>query len=195
MATKEIWREVDGYEGLYQVSNFGRVKSLPRATTSGKILKIQINPKNKYCYVGLCRDNKKASKRVHILVANAFLGTNPNKLQVNHKDGNKANNKVSNLEYCTQSENMKHAYLIGLEKRKGLQVIDLDTLKIYPTATETARAIFGKNGGGEMIARVCRGERSHYRNKRFAFYSDYLYGCIPKYKGKCKKGASVKLWR
>lgn len=98
MATNEIWRDVVGYEGLYQVSNLGRVKSLPRATTKGKTLKIQINPENKYCYVGLCRDNKKATKRVHVLVANAFLGVNLNKLQVNHIDGNKANNNVKNLE-------------------------------------------------------------------------------------------------
>lgn len=195
MPTNEIWKDIVGYEGLYQVSNLGRVKSLPRATTNGKILKVQVNRLNKYCYVALCRDNKKMFKRVHILVANAFLGANPNKLQVNHIDGNKENNNVYNLEYCTQSENMKHAYLTGLEKPKGLQVIDLDTLEIYPTATETARAIFGINNAGEMVTRVCRGKRSHYRGKHFAFYSDYVCGCIPKFKGKHKKGVSKTLWR
>ena len=195
MAINEIWRDVVGYEGLYQVSNLGRVKSLPRATTKGKTLRIHINNRNKYCYVCLCDNNKKAQKRVHVLVANAFLGDNPNKLQVNHIDGNKTNNHITNLEYCTQSENMQHAYLMGLEKPKGLQVIDLDTLKVYPTATETARVLFNKDAGGEMILRVCRGERSHYRNRHFAFYGDYLYGCIPEFKGKRKKGASVTLWR
>ena len=195
MAINEIWRDVVGYEGLYQVSNLGRVKSLPRTTTKGKTLKIQVNSINKYCYVCLCRDNKKSQKRVHILVANAFLGDNPNKLQVNHIDGDKTNNTTTNLEYCTQSENMKHAYLMGLEKPKGLSVIDLDTLIVYPSAIEIMRTLFNKNGRSEKILKVCRGERSHYRNKHFAFYVDYLNKCIPKFKGKHKKGASKKLWR
>lgn len=192
---QEKWLDVVGYEGLYQVSDHGRVRSLPRATTSGRVLRIQVNAKNKYCYVCLSKNNKQANKRVHVLVANAFLGANTDGLQVNHIDGNKQNNNAVNLEYCTQSQNMVHAFAIGLEKPRGLYVIDLDTLKVYQSATETARELFGVMRGGEMVARVCRGERSHYRNRHFAFYDDYLNQCIPKYKGAHKKAASVTLWR
>ena len=195
METKEKWLDVVGYEGLYQVSNFGRVKSLPRETTSGRVLKPHINKRNGYVYITLSRENKQEEKRVHILVANAFIGANQEGLQVNHKDGNKTNNNVTNLEYCTQSENMKHAYAVGLEKPRGLKVIDLDTLAVFSTATEASRVVVGKNGGGEMVARVCRGERSHYRNHRFAFYDDYINDKVPQFKGKHKKKASDTLWR
>ena len=190
---KEIWKDVVGYEGLYQVSNLGRVKSLPRTTTKGVVLKQQTNKRNGYCYVELSMNGIRKNKRVHIIVANAFLGQS--KMQVNHIDGNKTNNVIGNLEYCTQSQNMKHAFETGLEVPRGLAVIDLDTLNVYNTATEAARTIANREGCGEMVARVCRGQRSHYRNHHFAFYNDFLNGCVPDFKGKNKRKASENLWR
>ena len=192
---REIWRDIPGYEGYYQASNLGNIKSLPRATSTGKTLKQHINARNGYCYVSLSKGGEIKTKRVHILVANAFLGVNDKSLQVNHIDGVKTNNNVSNLEYCTSSENMKHAYRMELEIPDGLKVIDLDTLKVFNSATEAAQHISGGVAKGEMIARVCRGKRSHYRNHRFAFLSDYLSGNIPKFAGKYKKKASEVLWR
>ena len=122
MNTIEIWKDIEGYEGYYQVSNLGRVKSFPRFGTisSERILKLHLS---KYGYLSacLCKDNKKVLKRVNRLVALAFI---PNKnifLEVNHIDGNKLNNCVENLEWCSNSENKVHAYKIGLLSRKGIE--------------------------------------------------------------------------
>ena len=68
----EIWKPIKGYEGLYEVSNMGQVRSLARHTTKGKILKQYVNKINGYCYVSLSKNNKACSKRVHCLVMKAF---------------------------------------------------------------------------------------------------------------------------
>lgn len=108
---KEIWKEVNGYEGLYQVSTFGRVKSLKR-----NIILSQIKGTGGYRMVNLYENKKRSKKLVHRLVAQEFIENPTDKEQVNHIDGNKSNNYLSNLEWATRSENVKHAYLIGLKK-------------------------------------------------------------------------------
>lgn len=105
----EVWKDIEGYEGLYQVSNMGRVKSLGATNRVGwhlreKILKQTIEPKG-YLKVGLRKNNKIQTVRVHRLVANAFLPNPFNLPQVNHKDENKTNNHVENLEWCTNKYN------------------------------------------------------------------------------------------
>lgn len=187
------WRAIPGYEGLYEASEYGEVRSLKRHSTSGKVLKPYCNPRNGYMYVSLSKHNKAITKRVHGLVAAAFFGIRPEGLQVNHIDGDKTNNAIGNLEYCTQSENMTHAFQTGLEKPRGLRVIDLDSKCEYESVTAAARSVGGTRG--EMVARVCRGERSHYRNHHFAFYDDYTNGTIPQFTGKNTKKASESLWR
>lgn len=107
---KEIWKDIPGYEGLYQASNLGRIRSLIR----NKILIGGI--KNGYREVILCKNGKRKYMLVHRLIAQTFLENKKNKPQINHIDGNKHNNNVNNLEWCTRSENMKHAYKIGLQK-------------------------------------------------------------------------------
>ena len=105
---KEEWRPVKGYEGLYEVSNFGRVKSLNyNHTGKEKILK-PFKRKDGYLQVILCRNGKGKMFSVHRLVASAFL-PNPNNLpQVNHKDEVKTNNCVSNLEFCDCKYNINY---------------------------------------------------------------------------------------
>lgn len=112
---EEIWKDVKGYEGFYEVSNFGRVNSITRNGTSGGILK---GNKNKCGYhMALLRRNGEVKNcTVHRLVALAFLKKVENKEIVNHIDGNKENNTVENLEWCDQSENQIHAYKLGLQK-------------------------------------------------------------------------------
>ncbi len=190
----ESWKDIPDYIGLYQVSDLGNVRSLPRATTKGVVLKQYVNRKNGYCYVSLSKNNNKKTKRVHVLIAEAFLGEKNKKIQVNHIDGNKKNNSIDNLEYCTQSENMKHAYATGLEQISGLEVIRLDDLKKYKTATDAAKDVSQGRAQGEMVSRVCRGDRSHYRGWHYAFISDYKTNSIPKYKGKYVRKESKSLW-
>lgn len=120
----EVWKPIKGYEGLYEVSNLGRVKSLERKvkaknkygtvdrTVTEKILKYSINHKG-YYLVKICNQVNK-SFLVHRLVAEAFIDNPENKLQVNHINGDKKDNRVCNLEWCTNNENQKHAINMGL---------------------------------------------------------------------------------
>lgn len=119
----EEWKNIKGYENLYQVSNYGRIKSLKKhsifnnRTYPTKILKCHINTK-KYLDVELCKFNKSHRYRIHRLVAEAFIPNPDNKPQVNHIDCNKSNNKMNNLEWCNNSENQQHAFKNGLNTRK-----------------------------------------------------------------------------
>lgn len=108
---EEEWQPVKNHEGLYEVSNFGRVRSLPRRCTGGRVLK-QYNAHGKpvdYKNVRLSKKNKLTSSLIHRLVAQAFLPNPENKPHVNHIDFNPNNNHVSNLEWCTNQENTNHS--------------------------------------------------------------------------------------
>jgi hypothetical protein len=117
----EIWKDIIGYEGLYQVSNYGRVKSLDKVVkckgnktklNKSKIKKIY---QHRYNQVHLTDGKIEKCHKVCRLVAKAFIPNPQNKLTVNHIDGNKLNDCVSNLEWATHSENLKHAYATGLK--------------------------------------------------------------------------------
>lgn len=112
----EVWRPVIGYEGWYEVSNLGRVKRVRqgRATFVGKVIKQRINRKG-YMVLQLTKNSISREFTVHRLVAAAFIGQRDDKTQINHIDGCKDNNHVNNLEYVTQSENMRHAFDLGLK--------------------------------------------------------------------------------
>ena len=100
---KEIWRDIKGYEGLYQVSNWGKVRN-----GKGQIMFQEPNHKG-YMRVRLVKSGNKKNKRVSRLVAEAFIPNPDNLPQVNHKDGNKMNNSFTNLEWITMEENIEHA--------------------------------------------------------------------------------------
>ena len=99
----EIWRDIDDFEGLYQVSNLGRVRNL----NSGKILKFFTQ--NNYCRVSLSKNNRTYKFLIHRLVAQAFIPNIDNLPVVNHKDENPLNNSVENLEWCTQKYNVNYS--------------------------------------------------------------------------------------
>ncbi len=111
---KERWRWVKGYEGMYMVSDEGRVMSVPRNTASGlycgTVLAQRPYRSGRYKAVTLSRNSERRCFSVHRLVAEAFIPNPEGKSQVNHKDGNKNNNVLSNLEWVTASENVLHSY-------------------------------------------------------------------------------------
>ena len=105
---KEEWRDIKGFEGKYQISNMGRVKSLNyRHTGKEKILK-SYDYGQGYLYVHLCKDGKRKQCRINRLVAQAFISNSDNLPEVNHKDENKKNNCVENLEWCSKSYNINY---------------------------------------------------------------------------------------
>ena len=121
-----MWEDIEGFEGLYKVSDKGEVVSLERTVWNGfgfHILKSRTLTKNiagaGYHKVSLRKNGKTWQKYVHRLVARHFLGDGFKGAQVNHKDGDKTNNSLSNLEWCTAEENLKHAKETGLNKNFG----------------------------------------------------------------------------
>ena len=109
----ETFKDIKGYEGLYQVSNLGRVKSLRRWNAGERILK-SIKNKNGYYRVHLLKNGNSKNFYIHRLVVGAFLENKENKPCTNHKNGIKADNRAENLEHCTIGENNKHAFDTGL---------------------------------------------------------------------------------
>jgi hypothetical protein len=114
---KEVWKEIEGYEGIYQISESGKVKSLERYVDGrwGPILikeKIlsPITAGKRYKMVGLSKNSKTKFVNIHRLLAQTFINNPNNKLQVNHIDGNKMNNDLLNLEWVTPKENIRHAW-------------------------------------------------------------------------------------
>jgi len=124
---KEIWKDIIGNEGYYQVSNLGRVRSLDRTISHGKgeskrrvegKMISQINTMG-YLAVGLSMKGKGKFVKVHRLVAGAFISNPENKPCLNHKDRDRANNKLANLEWCTYRDNMLHIHETGANMCKG----------------------------------------------------------------------------
>lgn len=117
---EEIWKPIQGYEGLYEISNKGNVRGLDRYTTNHNGLKkvrgqlLKLNKAPTYLAVGLSNNGVHKTCLLHRLLAIHFIENPENKPEVNHKDGNKRNNELSNLEWATKSENGKHAYTMGL---------------------------------------------------------------------------------
>lgn len=138
----EIWRDVNGYEGLYQVSNLGRLR---RMFKNGKVNFLSgKKDKDGYVEVILSKNQTKKFARLHRLVADAFAPNPENKPQVNHKDRNKENNAASNLEWVTGSENTIHAYATGrgVHKRHVVQYTkDMRVVALWDSIREAGRSL------------------------------------------------------
>lgn len=175
---KEIWKPVVGYEGLYEVSNWGRIKSLPRNGTVkyARILK-PYTTKYGYLRVVLHKNNKQKKFFVHRLVAEAFIeipeelkhlkGTRY--LQVNHKDENKQNNNVENLEFCdckyninfgTRTERVVEKNTNGKRSKKVYQyTLDGEFVREWVSTKECGRNGFNQGN----VAACCRGQLKHHK--------------------------------
>jgi len=114
----EIWKDIPGYEHLYQVSNYGKVMRLAHGNKREKLLKQSVVTHG-YFAVHLFKNKIKKQIAVHRIVALTFLDNPERKQQVNHKDGNKQNNNVENLEWVTAYENIHHAIDLKYEKYKN----------------------------------------------------------------------------
>lgn len=172
---EEIWKDIKGYEELYQVSNLGRVKSLSRFAynhfTKERIMTPIITKKG-YLQIRIRANCKAKGFKIHRLVAEAFI-PNPNGLpQVNHIDGNKQNNCVDNLEWCTCKENMQHAVTHGLlhdysgNKNPNCKVIFQYNLNGVFLKRWTSIYQITKELGYERhgISKCCSGKIKKYKN-------------------------------
>jgi len=146
---EEIFRDINGYEGLYMVSNFGRIKSLPKSDGNGnreRILNLEI-AKSKYNRVSLSKNGIVTRFQVHRLVAEYFIDKQDGKTIINHIDNNGLNNKVENLEWCTHSENMMHAQkqgrLFKSQQNGGLQGGAIARKKAHEHNLSLVGTVFG----------------------------------------------------
>ena len=163
---KQQWRQVVGYEGYYEISNQGNVRSIDRKViekNTNKIKELQgkdlsvANSKRGYRVVNLFKDNKGTIKNVHQLVAEAFIPNLDNKPCINHKDSNRLNNHVDNLEWCTYEENNLHSIEFG---DRGQAVLQLDENDIFINRFESIREAEEKTGVQHSnITAVCKGKR------------------------------------
>lgn len=156
----EIWKDIEGYEGIYQVSNLGNVRSLGNGKTHKSERILKQGTTLGYKTVILCKDGITSSKRVHRLVAEAFIKNPQNFDIVNHKDENKTNNCVENLEWCTMQYNTN--YGTGVERRsskrkKPIKQLDMEgnLIRLWDSATDAAK-YFGKSRG-TAISNCCNG--------------------------------------
>lgn len=187
----EEWRPIAGFEGVYAVSNYGRVKSLDRILphkTYGtwhlkeKLLRPNFCGPNKLKYLSVqlhLGGGKMVPKKIHRLVAEAFLPKVEGKNQINHIDGDKSNNCVSNLEWCTAQENIDHAWDNGLcdaiSESHRRPVINLDTLEIFD-CVRAAESAYGKVSGNiqHAASTTCRNMFAY--GYRWQYLDDYLAG-------------------
>lgn len=173
---KEIWKDIPDYEGFYQASNQGRLKSLDRIVIGnrkryGKINKLENNHKG-YLRANLNKNGERERIFIHRIVAMLFIENPENKPFINHIDENPSNNHYKNLEWCTAKENANHGTstarqsaklknIGGSIKAKKVYQYDknLNLVKIFPSAMEAHRQGFTQAN----ISKVCNGERPHHK--------------------------------
>jgi hypothetical protein len=156
----EIWRDIENYGGLYKVSNYGEIKSLKRGKE--KILKPSISTSG-YLQVVLCDNAKTKSYFVHKLVASAFIENKGNYKEINHKDENKLNNSVDNLEWCNREYNMAYGSARlrqGISRGNPVKQLAMDNIVIARYSSANIASIL-TNIDPSSIIKCCQGKRKY----------------------------------
>lgn len=184
---EEIWKDVIGYKGLYQVSNLGRVKSLDRWVKSkhNSIKMLKSKPMiistdiHGYQYITLSKNGIRIKHKIHRLVAKSFIRNLKNKPEVNHKNGIKNDNRAENLEWATSSENQKHAYITGLQVSKNYLRTGINNRNSKPVLKYTISGEF-------MCEYECTREAADFHNVTSSSISEA-----------CRKNIKIKgyLWK
>lgn len=174
MTANEVWKEIPNYEGLYAISNLGNIKRLAHKRCDRnqlmkeKHLKVTYPKNNKYPYVTLCKHGICKSQLLHRLMAMAFI-PNPNNYPcINHIDGNKQNNSLVNLEWCTYSHNNKEACRLGLNKGTSKVVYQYDLKGNFIKAWKSGR-LAEQSLGIKHVADCCNGKRSQSGNFKWSY--------------------------
>lgn len=177
----EVWKAVVGYEGFYEVSNMGRVRSLDHITSNrlfkGKIMtqsnKLEQNNRHSFPYksVKLTKNGKGKMRLVHRLVAEAFIPNRDNLPFINHKDENPSNNNVDNLEWCTPKYNVSYGGLPQyLSEVNGREVMQFSLKGEFITKYNSLqKAQQSTNIDASNIMRACRGEQRHAGGFKWRF--------------------------
>lgn len=170
---EELWKDIPGYEGKYQVSNTGKIKSFSKGRTEGIILKPHIA--RGYSFISLSNNNKRKNLLLHRLVAAAFIDNPNNYPEVNHKDENKQNNSANNLEWCTRDYNMAYK---SARTRQGITYgtpVEQLTIDDIPIAKYCDAEIASKLTGfdSSSIHKCCRNERKHAGGYKWRYVQEF----------------------
>lgn len=181
MSEEEIWKDIPNYEGLYQASTLGRIKSLPKSGSGGHLDSIilkNITIKDGYKGVSLCKNKEEHTYSVHRLIAKTFIDNYSDELEVNHINEDKSDNRLCNLELCTRKYNINY----GTRTSKYYKAIIQETLDgkfvaEYKSVEEAAKAV---NGKAANISRFLKGGYKSWNGKIYT--PKHSYGYIWKYK-------------
>lgn len=187
----EVWKDIPNYEGLYQVSNLGRIKSLKRKVYAGRnrirwqyerILSNNKTNGNGYKIVSLNKNGESKNKYIHRLVAEAFIPNPNNYKYINHKDENKANNKINNLEWCTaeynNTYNNKHIRALETRMKKNIgcrKILQLneneEIIKEYFSISQASKEMKVSN---QAISDCLRGIQKHSAGYKWKYADEEL---------------------
>ena len=169
MTESETWKDIAGFEGFYKVSDKGRIYSVERKDSRGhrrrgRILKPTYDTDG-YLRVTLCKNGKHKTKKVHRLVAEAFIPNLESLPHVNHMDEVKDNNELSNLEYCTHKYNMNYGTLIERTAQANSKKVKATNIKTGEVLTFNSAKEAGSEGYGKgEVSKACRGIYKNGRN-------------------------------